>query len=118
MKHVHYSDVEAQNVDLEGASGVRVRWLIDDSDGAPNFYMRRFDLEPGGMTPHHEHDWEHEVYILEGSGVAVTEDGERPFEPGDVFFMPGGERHRFRAGEDGAAFICLIPKSGKGCGAK
>ena len=118
MKHMHYSQVKSEEVNVTGASGVRVRWLIDTDDGAPNFCMRRFQLDPGGQTPHHEHDWEHEVYILEGAGVAVTEEGEKPFKAGDVFYVPPGKRHRFRAGDQGTAFLCLIPNEGKGCGAK
>ena len=53
MKHVRYDEVELREVDHEGAEGVRVRWLIGPADGAPHFYMRRFELRPGGHTPRH-----------------------------------------------------------------
>ena len=113
MKHVHYQQVKSKKVEIEGAEGVRVRWLISAQDGAPGFYMRRFELEPGGMTPLHSHAWEHEVYILEGRGTVLCEGAEYPFGPGDVIYIPGGEEHRFTAGPDGdTAFLCLIPKEG------
>lgn len=114
MKHVHYDDVDAQEVDVEGAAGVRVRWLIGRDDGAPSFCMRRFELEPGGHTPHHAHEWEHEVYVLEGQGSVADARGERPVRAGDVLFIAGGEVHHFSADPDASlVFLCLIPKEGK-----
>jgi len=118
MKHVRYDQVELQDVEAEGAEGVRVRWLIAPQDGAPNFFMRRFELAPGGHTPRHTHEWEHEVYILEGDGVVLEGDAEKPFAAGDALFVPGGVEHFFRAGEAGAAFLCLVPKGAGGCGKK
>jgi hypothetical protein len=44
MKHVHYSDVVKEPVELEGAEGVSVRWVINEADGAKNFAMRVFDV--------------------------------------------------------------------------
>jgi quercetin dioxygenase-like cupin family protein len=114
MKHVHYDEIEAQEVDLPGAQGVRIRWLVSESDGAPTFYMRRFELAPGGRTPLHAHEWEHEVYILEGEGTVLGADGEERFRAGDVVFMPGGEEHYFAADQSApVAFLCLIPSTGK-----
>jgi len=114
MKHVHYKEVEAVQVAEAGAESCRVRWLISNEDGAPNFYMRRFELEPGGRTPRHAHPWEHEVYVLEGEGTLLRMSGDEPFRPGDVVFVPSGEVHSFTAGPGASvAFLCLIPKEGK-----
>ena len=111
MKHVHYAEVEAAAVTESGAEGVRVRWLIAEQDGAPNFYMRRFELEPGGQTPHHTHPWEHEVYVLEGKGTVFGPDGAEAFRPGDVVYVPPGEEHHFEANRGRpAAFLCLVPR--------
>lgn len=114
MKHMHYDEVESRPEESQGAEGVHVRWLISDSDGAPNFYMRRFDVEPGGRTPHHAHPWEHEVYVLEGRGMVVCEARQEPFQPGDFVYVPPDKEHCFIAdAESGAAFLCLIPREGK-----
>ena len=111
MKHVHYDEVEAADVTESGAEGVRVRWLIAQGDDAPNFYMRRFELEPGGHTPDHTHAWEHEVYVLEGEGTVFGPDGGEPFHPGDVVYVPPEEQHHFEANRgQPAAFLCLIPR--------
>ncbi len=110
MKHVHYDEVEALPVDADGADGVQVRWLISPDDGAPNFSMRRFEVEPGGMTPHHTHPWEHEIYVLEGEGLARYGGREHPFRAGDCLYVPPGEKHCFVAGASAhVAFLCLVP---------
>jgi quercetin dioxygenase-like cupin family protein len=114
VKHVSYTSVEAEEVLVPGADKVRVRWLIDEADGAPHFYMRRFELEPGGRTPRHTHPWEHEVYVLEGEGGVFCEGSREGFRPGDVVFIRSGEEHSFAADQGRpAAFLCLIPKEGK-----
>jgi quercetin dioxygenase-like cupin family protein len=117
MKHVHYSEVAAKEVTDAGARDVRVRWLVSREDGAPNFYMRRFELAAGGCTPRHAHPWEHEVYILEGEGVVFGGGAEEEFRAGDVIFVPSDEEHYFAASPNrSVAFLCLVPKGALGCG--
>ena len=97
-----------------GARGAHIRMLIGPDDGAPNFYMRHFELEPGGCTPHHEHPHEHEVLVWRGTGIAKSEQGDRPFKPGDVIFIPGGEKHQFcNDSSEPCEFICLVPSNGQ-----
>jgi len=111
MKHVHYDEVESRPVQVTGAEKCRIRWLIDEADGAPTFCMRRFELEPGGHTPRHSHPWEHEVYILEGQGTVFGNGKQNAFRAGDVIYVPPGEEHYFAADRDGpVAFLCLIPR--------
>lgn len=97
-------------VTLEGAQGVSMRMLIGADDRAPNFHMRHFTVEPGGHTPHHQHDYEHEVLILSGSGLVKSEQGDQPFSENDVVFVPPGEKHQFQnTGGEPLEFVCLIP---------
>jgi quercetin dioxygenase-like cupin family protein len=105
--------VEAQAVQVEGAKDVRIRWLIHGPDGAANFHLRRFEIAPGGHTPRHTHPWEHEIYILEGSGWAVSAQGDSPLSPGSAVFVEPGEVHQFRAGPGGLQLLCIIPSSGE-----
>ncbi len=107
----HYDEVPAVPLAVEGADGVLIREVITDRDGAPHFAMRVFDIEPGGHSPLHDHDYEHEVFVLEGTGE-VTE-GERVFEiaPGSVVFIRAGVPHQFRntSTDRLLRFICVIP---------
>ena len=90
--------------------GVVKREVVNADDGAPNFCMRVFDVDPGSSTPWHSHPWEHEVYILEGRGVAVSEQGETPVARDSVIFVPPDEQHCFtNNGTEVFRFICVIP---------
>ncbi|MCW4038190.1 MAG: cupin domain-containing protein [Candidatus Bathyarchaeota archaeon] len=109
LKIVHFTDVAAEDAE-EGASKLQVRWLITKEMGAENFEMRLFEMTAGGHSPYHNHPWEHEVYILEGEGLVVGEDLERPFGTGDVIFIPQNEKHQFKnTGEKTVKFLCIVP---------
>jgi quercetin dioxygenase-like cupin family protein len=104
--------VESQPVDMEGARGCRVRWLIGQKQGAPNFAMRHFEVAPGGHTPLHYHPYEHEVFVLEGEGIAVEGAKQHPLRAGDVVFVRPDEVHQFRnSGSQPLKFLCLVPLS-------
>jgi quercetin dioxygenase-like cupin family protein len=106
------TDVPSSEVKMEGAANCRVRWLIGENDQAPNFAMREFEVAPGGHTPKHFHDYEHEVYVLGGEGVVVDGDAERPLAAGDVLLVSPNDVHQFRnTGTESLRFLCLIPNS-------
>ena len=111
---MHYEDIPAQIVEMDGVKGVTIRWLVSKKDGAPNFAMRQFTLDPGGYTPHHSHDWEHEVYILSGTGSLFVTDKTHHISPGSAAFIPPGAQHQFLAdnGEE-LVFLCMIPNHGR-----
>lgn len=110
MKVKPLADHQQNDVQMEGASGARMRMLCGPEEGAGNFHMRHFEVAPGGFTPHHQHDYEHEILVLKGKGIAQSEQGERPFAAGDVIFVPANEMHQFRnPGDQPLEFICLIP---------
>ena len=95
----------------EGAKDVRIKWLISQDNGAPTFLMRHFTVDAGGFTPFHSHDWEHEVYVLEGSGKVKYEDREEKIAPGDAILIPPNKKHQFQASPDKALkFLCMVPK--------
>ena len=110
MKHVHYTDVELGVPTEQGAKDVKVRWLISKKDGAERFAMRLFEIKSGGYTPLHHHDWEHEVFIIEGNGIVRTKTEDKLFKEGDVFFISSMEWHQFiNTGKGILKFLCLIP---------
>ena len=110
MKVIHYDQVELEPVYADGAEGAQIRWLIAQKDGAPNFAMRMFEVSQEGHTPYHQHDWEHEIYCLSGTGSLVTEQGETPFGENDILYVDPGMLHSFKnTGQDTLKFLCLIP---------
>lgn len=111
MKVANFSSIPAEPVALNGAAGVRMRLLIGEPDGAPNFVMRQFEVQAGGFTPHHHHAYEHQVYVLEGSGVVLEGETERPIQAGDCIYVAADEVHQFRnTGYAPLRFLCMIPR--------
>jgi quercetin dioxygenase-like cupin family protein len=110
MKVCKVTDISAAPVKMEGAAGCTVRWLVDDKDGAPNFAMRQFEVEPNGHTPRHSHPYEHEIYVLEGVGVVVEGNKERPLRAGDCVYVAPDEVHQFKnTGGHALKFLCMVP---------
>lgn len=110
MKVQSLQDHAQHSVSMDGASGVQMRMLVGPEDGARNFHMRHFEVARGGHTPHHRHDYEHEVLVLQGRGFVKSARGDRPIGPRDVVWVPANEMHQFvNAGEEPLEFICLIP---------
>ncbi len=106
----YYKDVEALVPEEQGTVGVRMRRVIAEKEGAKNFVMRVFEIEPDGHTPMHKHNWEHEVFILKGTGTVVDPSGEHKVKAGDVIFVPSWEEHQFKnTGNEIWEFICLVP---------
>jgi quercetin dioxygenase-like cupin family protein len=104
------SSVEAKDVAEPGAGGVRLRVLMGQKQGAPNFVMRQFEVAAGGSTPFHTHPWEHEVYVLSGAGRVRRADGEADLRPGTFVYVAPDEPHAFvNAGPDPLTFLCVVP---------
>ena len=109
MKTFHYTEVEAKDAE-GGSTKLNVRWLITKETGAENFAMRLFEMEAGGHSPLHSHNWEHEVFILEGEGLVVGGKEERKFKAGDTLFIPSNEKHQLKNNSKNACkLLCLIP---------
>ena len=106
MKIAKYSDTKP----TQELSGVFKRDVITAGDGAPNFCMRVFEVEPKSSTPDHSHPWEHEVFVLAGEGVVRGNEGESEIGPGSVVFIAPDEQHCFiNTGQTVLRFVCLIP---------
>ena len=106
MKVNNYRD----NDPIEEVKGVFRREVITADDGAPLFIMRVFEVEPGGATPSHSHQWEHEVFVLSGRGVVAGEQGATPIGKESIVFVAPNEPHCFvNTGNEPLRFICVIP---------
>jgi quercetin dioxygenase-like cupin family protein len=115
MRVTNLQNVPSKSVQMDGAHGCTVRWLVSQEDGAPNFAMRQFEVAPGGYTPRHHHPYEHEVFVLEGEGVVYEGDQPHALKAGDVVLVKPDEVHQFRnTGNETLKFLCLIPNSATG----
>ncbi|HQE93153.1 MAG TPA: cupin domain-containing protein [Anaerolineae bacterium] len=96
--------------------GIGIRWLLTEKEGAPNFAMRVIELQPGAVFTPHQHPYEHEIYVLEGTGVATHADGDVGImRPGVFLLVPPDEVHGYRnTGATPLKFICVIPLQNQG----
>jgi quercetin dioxygenase-like cupin family protein len=110
MKIGREIDVDAKPAEVDEAKGVGMKVLMSEKDGAPTSVMRVFDVAPGGYTPFHTHDWEHEVYVLQGKGAVKEGEKEHALENGSFVLVQPGEEHQFiNRGDDVLRFICVVP---------
>jgi quercetin dioxygenase-like cupin family protein len=106
MKVCKYIEVEP----VKEAPGVSRFDVITDEDGAPNFCMQVFEVQPGSSTPSHAHPWEHEIVVVSGRGVLVGEMGGTEVDKGSVVFIAPNENHCLvNKGNDPLRFVCIIP---------
>ncbi|HLP58914.1 MAG TPA: cupin domain-containing protein [Candidatus Deferrimicrobium sp.] len=109
-----YDDVKKEEVKMADAKDTYVRWLIGEDSPAPHFHMRLFEIEPGGHSPFHSHDFEHEIYVLDGNGRLNTETKPFPLEKDSFALVMPGEKHQFEnTGNTPFKFLCFIPKEEK-----
>jgi len=110
MKIIHYTKIPPIAMNNEQVKNVAGRVLIGREEGASNFCMRRFEIGVQGFTPKHSHDWEHEVWVLEGNGEVFMEDTWHALTPGTAVFVHPNTEHQFRNNSPAPfAFLCLVP---------
>lgn len=110
MKLINYKDEEAVRYNSEAAKSVTGRVVIGKKDGAQNFAMRVFEVEPGGYTPLHTHDWEHEIFFHAGQAEVYQAGTWVNVGVGSVVFVPSNEEHQIRnTGAELLVFVCLVP---------
>ncbi len=90
----------------------KVRYLIDERQGADNFYLRVYEVGPGGQTPYDQHPHEHEVFVLKGRAKLLTRENnvtvEQEVREGDAIFIPSNEVHQFlNEGAEVFRMICV-----------
>lgn len=114
MRIIRPKDVEAEAIsaDKAGNPAKKTSMQVLVPEG-PNFIMRVFTVKPGGHTPRHEHDFEHQIYVLNGKGrLSGVMDAD--LAPGDAVYVQSGDLHSFEnVGDEPFSFICVIP-SGAG----
>jgi mannose-6-phosphate isomerase-like protein (cupin superfamily) len=99
--------VEECEMNVKGARGVKVKYLLHERVGAKRLQLRLFTIDVSGYTPLEKHKHEHEVFILQGKALVRGGDVEVIVKEGDVIFISSWERHQFRnMGEEKLQFLC------------
>jgi len=110
MKVKNPNDVPFIEATADGAQGAGLRWMLGPDDNMPNFHLRLVEVEPGGKTMHHQHNYEHECFVVEGSGELVGVNETLAMNKGAAAYVPANEIHQFRnAGDTPFKFVCVIP---------
>jgi quercetin dioxygenase-like cupin family protein len=101
-----WDDVEPATYDLPGVE----RHDLIAGDGAPNYHVRYFVVEPGSRTAREHHPHDHGVIIQRGRARVTLGDETHEAGPGDVVYVAGDELHCFEAlGDEPLGFICVVP---------
>ncbi len=77
----------------EHFDGTNAARLINLNDNPPTCTLSYSQIEPGKTSAHHIHEWEHEVYIIEGTGTLFCDGKEYPVKAGDAMFIPPNVDH-------------------------
>ncbi|MCO8266224.1 cupin domain-containing protein [Haloferax prahovense] len=102
------ADIEYERVGA--ADGMSKGVLVSEADGAPNFAIRRFVLDPDASVPKHTNEVEHEQYVLSGRYVVGIGDEEYEVEAGDSLLIPAGVVHWYRnESDEEGSFLCAVP---------
>lgn len=107
---MYIKDYREMPVESSGVDGLTVRWAINASQGASNFAMRILELEPGKSSQMHQHDNEHEIFVLAGKGEVETPGKEvQTISEGSVLYVAPNEGHQFHnTGADRMRFIDVV----------
>jgi quercetin dioxygenase-like cupin family protein len=107
------AEVAAVAMAGDGIEGVLKRVLVSPADGWDGWVMRLFDVDPGGHTPRHAHDWPHINFVASGRGTLLVDGADHPLEAGSYAYVPAGHEHQFRAAADAPlSFVCIVPEGG------
>ena len=109
-KIFNWEGTRTRTYQVDGVSQVSETWLIGKKEGAQNFAMRYYQLEPGGSSRKEQHPYDHGILILQGRGEVLIDQDISSFERGDIIYIPPDALHQLsNTGTELVDFICVIP---------
>ncbi len=70
-----------------------------DKDLSKRFHIQQVNFGKSVRNKFHAHNIEQVLIVTEGKGIVATEHEETAVGPGDVIFIPAGEKHWHGAAE-------------------
>ncbi|TMA08066.1 MAG: cupin domain-containing protein [Methanobacteriota archaeon] len=94
----------------EGSRNVKMRQLIGREDGARKTAMHELIIGKGGYSTMHRHDWDHQLVVTDGRGLAILDRKRIPLRPGVVLLVQANEKHQFlQRGTKPLHFLTVTP---------
>ena len=108
--HIRPADTEVQGWGDPRRGEVTFRLLVT-ADGGPSSAVVQgiADIPPGGREAMHRHDRPETAYVLSGGGQLTLDGREIVAQSGEMFFLPEGLPHGWRAGEEGLEILWTFP---------
>lgn len=94
----------------EGSHNVKMKQLIGHEDGARKTAMHELIIGRGGYSAKHRHEWDHQLVVTEGRGLALLGRRKVPLRPGVVLLVQSDEEHQFfQEGKGPLHFLTVTP---------
>src|SRR3989454_6336898 len=94
MYTTHVRSVAAIRFLEEGSHRVKMKQLIGHEDGARKTAMHELIISKGGYSAPHRHEWDHQLVVTEGRGVAIIGGKKVALRPGVVLLVQSNEEHQ------------------------
>jgi quercetin dioxygenase-like cupin family protein len=108
-------DARAEYRSVVDTGGLRRADLISAADGARNFELRKYVVEPDVEVGKHRNAVEHEQYVLEGTYTIGIDEEEFQVSAGHSVFIPSETIHWYRNETDApATYLCIVPIGDEG----
>ena len=105
-----YSGVPVTEYRSNASAGITKQVLVGMTEGATDYFVRYFTIPPGGKSALDQHQHQHGVVIVQGSGRVLLGEQWHDLRVGDAVFTSANEQHQFEAvGTQPLGFICVIP---------
>jgi quercetin dioxygenase-like cupin family protein len=94
----------------EGSHNVKMKQLIGHEDGARKTAMHELIIGKGGYSAKHRHEWDHQLVVTAGQGVALLDRKKVALRPGVVLLVQSNEQHQFlQRGKGPLHFVTVTP---------
>src|SRR3989442_4276931 len=91
MYTTHVRSVAAIRFLEEGSHNVKMKQLIGHEDGARKTAMHELIISKGGYSAPHHHEWDHQLVVTEGRGVAIIGGKKNARRPRGVLLVQSHE---------------------------
>lgn len=110
MKVITMNKVSKEPVSAPMFTGPVTMQTFVNPDLSKRFLIRQVNFDRGVKNKFHSHTIEQILIVTEGKGIVATDEEEITVVPGDIIFIPAGEKHWHGAAE-GSTFSHLYVMS-------